>query len=180
MVEVEPTVETSVVSGVDYEGALATIYSHTTSSFSSSGPSGSSTTSLPLSTTRQSPTLDALLSLLSEASQSDSPSNRLTSFSQRMRIADSICTFLAGTVTKVAERKVIVNGARGKEACVALTRLAETGSDKVCSNSTLSLSKRLGAHVDEIPGSRRSAQSINGDRARLVRRSAHLHRYVRA
>ncbi|GAA5824393.1 hypothetical protein JCM5353_005021 [Sporobolomyces roseus] len=131
MVEVESIVERSVVSGVDYEGALATIYSHTTSSFSSSGPSGSSPTSLSLSTTRQSPTLDALLSLLSEASQSESPGNRLTSFSQRMQIADSICTFLAGTVTKVAERKVIVNGARGKEACVALTRLAETGSDKV-------------------------------------------------
>jgi len=131
MVEVESANETSTGSGVDYEGALGSIYSHSPSSFSLSVPSGSSTVSLEELTPRRSPTLDALLSLLSEASQPDSPSSRLTSSSQRMRIADSICALLAGTVTKIAERKAIVEGARGKEVSAALKRLAATGSDKV-------------------------------------------------
>lgn len=134
MGEAESVVETSTGSGVDYEGALASIYSRTTSLSSSSAPSGSSTASLEASITRQSPTLDALLSLLCEASQPDSPSNRLTSFSQRMRLADSICALLSGTVTKIAERKAIVDGARGKQVSAALKRLAATGSDKVRSS----------------------------------------------
>lgn len=176
MVEVESALETSTGSGVDYEGALASIYSHTPSAFSSSAPSGSSTVSLEASTPRRSPTLDALLSLLSEASQPDSPSSRLTSSSQRMRIADSICALLAGTVTKIAERKAIVEGARGKEVSAALKRLAATGSDKV---RLLVAECVASAHTCNLSAdSRRSAQSSNGNRERFVRSSPGIHGYV--
>ncbi|GAA5918570.1 hypothetical protein JCM6882_002340 [Rhodosporidiobolus microsporus] len=90
------------------------------------GPSSSSSPS-------SSALLPSLIDLLADcASPSDSSSAVSAPLPQWMRIADLICTFLAGTVRQAYQRAAVLEGEdKGRKMLVALRSLAENGSDKV-------------------------------------------------
>ncbi|GAA5902579.1 hypothetical protein JCM8208_006928 [Rhodotorula glutinis] len=83
--------------------------------------SSSASTSSPGKPAR-SATLDALLSLLIWSAQED----RHTS-----RIAELVCSFIAGTVRWPSQRAAVANDERGTAVLEALRSLVEKGSDKV-------------------------------------------------
>ncbi|GAA5879254.1 hypothetical protein JCM16303_003138 [Sporobolomyces ruberrimus] len=124
-VEAEESIEalTQRVSSIVYDLGPAS-----TTSTAYPGPSGFS--SVP-STSRLSPTLDALLELLDDASRPDHPGSRLSGTSQRMRIADHVCALLSRTIQGYQERQSIAAGGKGKQTLAALRRLVEVGSEKV-------------------------------------------------
>ncbi|GAA5964482.1 hypothetical protein JCM3765_006298 [Sporobolomyces pararoseus] len=109
--------------GIIYDLAPAT-----STSIGFPGPSSFFPSSSPK---RLSPTLNALLELLIDSSQPDHSGSRLSGASQRMRIADHICTLLSRTIRGLDEQQAIALGGRGKETLAALRRLVEFGSEKV-------------------------------------------------
>ncbi|BGP13292.1 hypothetical protein JCM10213_004938 [Rhodosporidiobolus nylandii] len=72
--------------------------------------------------------LYSLVDLLVDCSAPDAPTS---SYAPRMRLAELICSFLAGTVRLPQQRMAVAGGDKGKEVLAALRRLAEHGSDKV-------------------------------------------------
>lgn len=145
-VEAEESIEalTQRVSSIVYDLGPAS-----TTSTAYPGPSGFS--SVP-STSRLSPTLDALLELLDDASRPDHPGSRLSGTSQRMRIADHVCALLSRTIQGYQERQSIAAGGKGKQTLAALRRLVEVGSEKVSwTRACLEMRKKL---TDECPGPR--------------------------
>ncbi|GAA5900375.1 hypothetical protein JCM5296_001412 [Sporobolomyces johnsonii] len=101
---------------------------------------GPSTLSSFASKDRLSPTLAAVLDLLNECSQFEPSSAPPVALPQRLRVADLVCAFLAGTVRLPQQRQAVAGGARGKETLAALKRLAERGSDKVREGALKALS----------------------------------------
>ncbi|GAA5989274.1 hypothetical protein JCM5350_005056 [Sporobolomyces pararoseus] len=121
-------------SGTVEDGAqrlLGIIYDLSPATPSSIGFPGPSSFAPTSSVKRLSPTLDALLDLLVDSSQPDHSGSRLSGTSQRMRIADHICTLLSRTVRGFDEQQAIAIGGKGKETLAALRRLVEFGSEKV-------------------------------------------------
>ncbi|GAA6000760.1 hypothetical protein JCM10207_004643 [Rhodosporidiobolus poonsookiae] len=73
--------------------------------------------------------LPPLVELLTECASSDVASS--PGLSQRMRTADLICSFLAGTVRTQQQRLVVLGFEQGKAVLGALKSLTEVGTDKV-------------------------------------------------
>lgn len=140
----------------DLSQILAIIYCPSAASTSASTVPGSSSSSPPPAVTQLSPTLDALLELLVDASQPDHPVSRMSGTSQRMRIADHVCTLLSRTIQSHNEQQAIAAGEKGTETIAALRRLVESGSEKV-SLSDLPSPRTCELNGFRNAGSRRSA-----------------------
>lgn len=117
--------------GDEAQRLLGIIYETSPATSSSAGFPGPSSFAPSISVKRLSPTLNALLDILVDSSQPDHSGSRLSGTSQRMRIADHICTLLSRTVRGFDEQQAIAVGGRGKETLAALRRLVEFGSEKV-------------------------------------------------
>lgn len=118
---------------VDVSRHLAVLYSLAPAPATPSPFLGPSSFAPPaaVQNSRLSPTLDALLDLLDDASRSDHAGSRLSGTAQRIRVADHICTLLARSIRGFAEQQAIAAGGKGREALSALRRLVESGSEKV-------------------------------------------------
>ncbi|CEQ39304.1 SPOSA6832_00838 [Sporobolomyces salmonicolor] len=121
-------------------GALEEVYQLQPLTATPPFAAGPSTLTSYASKDRLSPTLAALLDLLNECAQFEPSSAPPVALPQRLRVADLVCAFLAGTVRLPQQRQAIAGGARGKETLAALKRLVEHGSDKVREGALKALS----------------------------------------
>ncbi|GAA5984444.1 hypothetical protein JCM11641_000140 [Rhodosporidiobolus odoratus] len=94
----------------------------------------------PSSAVSSSPSpLSSVLNLFIDCSLFDGSSS-ISSQPHRMRLADLVCCFLAGTVRSSAQRAAVMHGGTGKDVLIALRRLAEHASDKVRESALEALS----------------------------------------